>query len=118
MIGTGAQRDVPVVVSIPQLVGWGGVGIAIGDVISMAQRARSIADMLSSAVGVIIESAIALSQEIHDGPFETYTGHGIWTAWEHLPTYSLEGKTLVRIDLDLNLERVRWSVRIRRCRTL
>ena len=23
MIGTGAQRDVPVVVSIPQLVGWG-----------------------------------------------------------------------------------------------
>jgi hypothetical protein len=53
---------------------------------------------------VIVESAIALSQEIHDGPFETYTGHGIWAAWDHLPTYSLEGKTLVRIDLDSNLE--------------
>jgi len=58
---------------------------------------------------VIVESAIALSQEIHDGPFETYTGHGIWAAWEHLATYSLEGKTLIRIDLDSNLERA-WEM--------
>ena len=55
--------------------------------------------------GVIIESAIALSQEVHDGPFELYTGHGIWAGWEDDFTYSLEGKTLVRIDLDQNLER-------------
>jgi hypothetical protein len=53
---------------------------------------------------VIVESAIALSQEIHDGPFETHTGHGIWAAWDHEFSYSLCGKTLVRIDLDPNLE--------------
>ncbi len=58
---------------------------------------------------MIVESAIALTQEIHDGPFETYTGHGIWAASDHLATYSLEGKTLVRIDLDPNLERV-WQL--------
>ena len=54
---------------------------------------------------VIIESALALSQEIHDGPFELYTGHGIWTDWEGGWTYSLEGKKIVRIDLDPNLEK-------------
>ena len=108
MIGAGAEKNVPVVVSIPQLVGGGAVGIAVADAISMARRARLVADMLAGA-DVIVESAIALSQEIHDGPFETYTGHGIWTAWDHLPTYSLEGKTLVRIDLDPNLERA-WEM--------
>jgi hypothetical protein len=108
MMGAGAEKNVPVVVSIPQLVGGGAVGIAVADTISIARRARSIADMLAGA-DVIIESAIALSQEIHDGPFETYTGHGIWTAWDHLPTYSLEGKTLVRIDLDPHLERA-WEM--------
>ena len=108
MIGAGAEKNVPVVVSIPQLVGGGAVGIAVADTISTARRARLIADMLAGA-DVIIESAIALSQEIHDGPFETYTGHGIWAAWDHSPTYSLEGKTLVRIDLDPNLERA-WEM--------
>jgi hypothetical protein len=108
MMGAGAARNVPVLVSVPQLVGGGAVGIAIADAIPVARRARAIAEMLAGA-DVIIESAIALSQEIHDGPFETYTGHGIWAAWEHLPTYSLEGKTLVRIDLDPNLERA-WEM--------
>lgn len=108
MIGAGARRGVPVVVSIPQLIGGGAVGLAIGDTWSISRRARAIADLLSSA-DVIVESAIALTQEIHDGPFETYTGHGIWAAWDHLPTYSLEGKTLVRIDLDPNLERA-WQL--------
>ncbi len=108
MMGAGAAKNVPVLVSIPQLVGGGAVGIAIGDAIPIARRARSIAEMLAGA-NVIVESAIALSQEIHDGPFETYTGHGIWAAWDHLPTYSLEGKTLVRIDLDPNLERA-WEM--------
>jgi hypothetical protein len=108
MIGAGANKSVPVAVSIPQLVGGGAVGIAVADTISVARRARLIADMLAGA-DVIIESAIALSQEIHDGPFETYTGHGIWTAWDRLPTYSLEDKTLVRIDLDPNLERA-WDM--------
>lgn len=108
MLGAGAEKGVPVVVSIPQLVGGGAVGIAIADAISVARRARSVAELLASA-DVIIESAIALSQEIHDGPFETYTGHGIWAAWDHMPTYSLEGKTLVRIDLDPHLERA-WEM--------
>lgn len=108
MIGAGSARNVPVVVSIPQLVGGGATGIAIADAIPIARRARLIADLLAGA-DVIIESAIALSQEIHDGPFETYTGHGIWAAWEQLPTYSLEGKTLVRIDLDPHLERA-WEM--------
>ena len=107
MIGAGARKNVPVLVSIPQLVGGGAVGLAIGDTISLARRAREIAAMLASA-DVIIESAIALSQEIHDGPFETYTGHGIWAAWDHIPTYSLQGKTLIRIDLDTNLE-LAWN---------
>jgi hypothetical protein len=108
MIGAGARKNVPVLVSIPQLVGGGAVGLAIGDAISISRRARLISEMLADA-DVIIESAIALSQEIHDGPFETYTGHGIWAAWDHLATYSLEGKTLVRIDLDSNLERA-WEM--------
>src|ERR1700689_1529566 len=108
MMGAGAAKNVPVLVSIPQLVGGGAVGIALGDAIPVARRARSIAEMLAGA-DVIIESGMGLSQEIHDGPFETYTGHGIWAAWDHLPTYSLEGKTLVRIDLDPNLERA-WTL--------
>jgi hypothetical protein len=103
MLGAGARANVPVLVSIPQLVGGGAVGIAVGDAIPIARRAAAVADMLAGA-DVIIESAIALSQEIHDGPFETYTGHGIWAAWEGMKTYSLEGKRLVRIDLDPNLE--------------
>lgn len=107
MIGAGAARNVPVLVSIPQLVGGGAVGMAIGDSISIAQRSRLIANLLGTA-DVIVESAIALAQEIHDGPFETYTGHGIWAAWDGLPTYSLRDKVLVRIDLDANLERA-WN---------
>ncbi|HQD05043.1 MAG TPA: hypothetical protein PLF82_09935, partial [Halanaerobiales bacterium] len=53
---------------------------------------------------IIIESAVALTQEIHDGPFEMYTGHGIWPDHEGYYTYSLAGKTIIRIDLDPNLE--------------
>ncbi len=103
MIGAGALKGVPVLVSIPQLVGGGAVGIAIGDSISIAHRSRLIADMLAGA-DVIVESAVALTQEIHDGPFETYTGHGIWASWDQMKTYSLAGKVLIRIDLDPNLE--------------
>src|SRR5581483_2366128 len=103
MLGAGARANVPVLASIPQLVGGGTVGIAVADAIPIARRASLVADLLASA-DVIVESAIALSQEIHDGPFETYTGHGIWAAWDGVKTYSLEGKTLVRIDLDSNLE--------------
>jgi len=104
MIGAGARRDIPVLASIPQLVGGGEVGLAIGDTISITRRARLVAETLAKA-DVIIESAIALSQEIHDGPYETYTGHGIWSAWGNEFSYSLQGKTLVRIDLDPNLEK-------------
>ena len=58
---------------------------------------------------VIIESAVALTQEIHDGPFETYTGHGIWASWNGYPTYSLKDKTLIRFDLDENLKKA-WDL--------
>jgi hypothetical protein len=86
------------------MVGGGHVGLAIGDSIPIAERSRRIADMLGGA-DVIIESAVALTQEIHDGPFETYTGHGIWSWWQGQPVYSLEGKSLIRFDLDENLRR-------------
>jgi len=108
MIGAGALYDVPVLVSVPQLVGGGMVGMCIGDSIAQKRRCKLIADMLADAA-VIIESGVALTQEIHDGPLETYTGHGIWAAWEGIETYSLHGKTLVRIDLDPNLETA-WNL--------
>ena len=102
MLGIGAEKGVPVLVTIPQMVGGGHVGLAVGDSIPVAERLRRIADMLGKA-DVIIESAVALTQEIHDGPFETYTGHGIWSWWQGQPVYSLEKKTLIRFDLDENL---------------
>ena len=105
MIGIGARKHLPVLVTIPQLIGGGAIGLAIGDSISISERAGRLSKMLGSA-DVIIESGVALTQEIHDGPFETYTGHGLWAAWQGHPTYSLEGKTLVRIDLDPALETV------------
>lgn len=105
MVGCGARYDKPVLVTVPQLIGGGVVGLAIGDSISVTERAARLAAMLEPA-DVIIESAVALTQEIHDGPFETYIGHGLWAAWQGHPTYSLQGKTLVRIDLDPALEQV------------
>jgi hypothetical protein len=108
MIGAGALRGVPVLVSVPQLIGGGMVGLCIGDSIPLKERSLAIANMLRDAQ-VIIESGVALTQEIHDGPFETYTGHGMWSAWEGGRTFSLRGKTLARIDLDPNLERV-WQI--------
>lgn len=103
MIGAGARLGIPVLVSVPQLIGGGEVGLAIGDAISITRRCELNAELLESA-DVILESAIALAQEIHDGPFELYTGHGIWSAVQKKPVYSLEKKSLVRIDLDPNLE--------------
>lgn len=105
MIGCGAARQIPVLVTIPQLVGGGAIGLNIGDSISLRERSTRLARMLGSA-DVIIESAVVLTQEIHDGPFERYTGHGMWSAWEGHFTYSLEGKRLVRIDLDPALDQV------------
>ena len=60
MIGAGAAKNRPVLVSIPQLVGGGAVGLAIGDSISITRRSRLVAEALDKA-DVIIESAIALS---------------------------------------------------------
>jgi hypothetical protein len=105
MIGMGARKGLPVLVTIPQLVGGGMVGLCIGDSISLLERSMRLAHMLESA-DVIIESAVALTQEVHDGPFETHTGHGLWSAWQGHYAYSLEGKRLIRIDLDPALERV------------
>jgi hypothetical protein len=108
MIGIGARKGLPVLVTIPQLVGGGMIGLCIGDTISLVERSTRLARMLSGA-DVIIESGVVLTQEIHDGPFETYTGHGLWSAMQGHYTYTLEGKKLIRIDLDPNLERV-WEI--------
>lgn len=104
MLGKGAEKGIPVLVTIPQLVGGGNVGISVGDSISIAERSRKIAKMMENS-DVIIESAVALTQEIHDGPFETHTGHGIWSWWQGQPTYSLQNKSLIRFDLDENLRK-------------
>jgi len=108
MIGAGYARGAPVLVSTPQLVGGGAVGLAIGDSIPITSRAARIAALLAAAE-VIIESAVVMTQEIHDGPFETYTGHGLWAQWDGFAAFSLAGKRLIRIDLDANLERV-WQL--------
>lgn len=103
ILGAGYRNNVPVLVSVPQLIGGGAVGLAIGDSLTITERTTRVAKLLASAA-VIIESAVALTQEIHDGPFETYTGHGIWADLQGFFTYSLSEKTLVRIDLDPHLE--------------
>lgn len=108
MIGIGARRGLPVLVTVPQLIGGGAVGLCIGDSLTLTERASRLAHMLATA-DVIIESGVALTQEIHDGPFETYTGHGLWSAWQGHYSYSLAGKTLIRIDLDPALEQV-WEI--------
>jgi hypothetical protein len=107
MIGAGARCQVPVLVGVPQLVGGGAVGLAIGDSLPISERSTRVARAVGGA-SVIVESAVALTQEIHDGPFETYTGHGIWAAWDGQWTFSLAGKQIVRIDLDPDLERA-WQ---------
>ena len=104
MLGAAARKNVPVLVTIPQLIGGGAVGMSIGDSISVSQRSMRLSRMLASC-DVIIESAVALTQEIHDGPFECYTGHGIWAWWSGQATYNLRKKNLIRIDLDENLRR-------------
>jgi hypothetical protein len=108
MLGAGARRGVPVIVTVPQLIGGGMVGTAVADSIPISQRAARTAGILAGA-DVIIESAVAYTQEIHDGPFELYLGHGLWAAWEGYPTYRLEGKKLIRIDLDPQLEQA-WRL--------
>ena len=107
MLGAAYAKGIPILVTIPQLVGGGTVGLAIGDSISITERATKVAKMLQSA-DVIIESGVALTQEIHDGPYETYTGHGLWSNWEGYETYSLKGKVLIRIDLDPALKKA-WD---------
>ena len=107
MLGAAYEKGIPLLVTVPQLVGGGMVGIAIADSISIMERSMKIAKMMESA-DVIIESAVVLTQEIHDGPFETYTGHGIWSHWEGYHTYSLKDKTIVRIDLDPTLKKA-WE---------
>ena len=104
MLGAADKKNVPVLVTIPQLVGGGAVGMSIGDSIPVSGRSMRISRMLASC-DVIIESAVALTQEIHDGPFECYTGHGIWADYSGQAVYNLREKSLIRIDLDENLRR-------------
>lgn len=107
MLGAAHAKCIPILVTIPQLVGGGTVGLAIGDSISITERATKVAGMLQYA-DVIIESGVALTQEIHDGPCETYTGHGLWSHWDGFKTYSLKNKVLIRIDLDPALKKA-WE---------
>jgi len=107
MIGAAVEKNIPVMVSIPQLIGGGAVGLCIGDSISIHDRCMVNAKILGDSE-IIIESGIALAQEIHDGPFETYTGHGIWASFHNNYVFSLKNKTLIRIDLDSNLEKA-WE---------
>ncbi|MBR1603100.1 MAG: hypothetical protein IJ667_06650 [Synergistaceae bacterium] len=104
MLGAAAIKNIPVLVTIPQLVGGGAVGMSIGDSISVSNRSMRISRMLAQS-DIIIESAVALTQEIHDGPFECYTGHGIWAAHSGQSVYNLKSKKLIRIDLDENLRK-------------
>jgi len=99
MLGACARRGVPLVVTVPQLVGGGQVGLCIADSVSITRRSSLVAGLLASA-DLILESGVALTQEIHDGPFELYTGHGLWAHHEGMPCFSLEKKDVVRLDLD------------------
>ncbi|MCD8262949.1 MAG: hypothetical protein LUD02_01355 [Tannerellaceae bacterium] len=76
MIGACAAKGKNYLVTVPQMIGGGKVGMAIGDSVPISGRNMRLAKMLAES-DVIIESAVALTQEIHDGPLEYYTGHGI-----------------------------------------
>jgi hypothetical protein len=108
MLGACARREAPCLVSVPQLVGGGQVGLSVGDSISITERSARVARLLASA-DLIIESGLALAQEIHDGPFELFTGHGLWSRHEGQFTYSLRDKAVVRIDLDPSLKKA-WDL--------
>jgi len=108
MLGACAIKKVPCLVSVPQLIGAGQVGLAVGDSVSLTRRSQMVAELLASA-DLVIESGLALAQEIHDGPFELYTGHGLWARQEGMFTFSLQGKHLVRIDLDPQLK-MAWEM--------
>lgn len=104
MMGACAAKGKNCLVTVPQLIGGGKVGMAIGDSIPVSARNMRLAKMIESA-DVIIESAVALTQEIHDGPLECYTGHGIWSWWRGEHTFTIKDKTLIRFDLDENLRK-------------
>jgi len=108
MLGACAKKKVPCLVSVPQLVGAGQVGLAVGDSLSITRRSQMVAKLLASA-DLVIESGLALAQEIHDGPFELYTGHGLWARQEEMFSFSLRDKYLVRIDLDPQLKKA-WEM--------
>lgn len=108
MAGACSRKKIPILVTTPQLVGGGQVGLALADSISITRRAALVAELLASA-DMIIESGLALAQEIHDGPLELYTGHGIWSLHEGMKSFSLRDKTVVRIDLDPQIKQV-WAM--------
>ncbi len=108
MLGACARRGVPCLVTVPQLVGGGQVGLALGDSLPVSRRSALVARALAGA-DLVIESGLALAQEIHDGPFELYTGHGLWSRHLGRATFSLAEKAVVRIDLDPQIERV-WQL--------
>lgn len=107
LLGACARKSVPFWVSVPQLIGGGSTGLLIGDSCSITERTLGVAKTLEKA-DLIIESGLALAQEIHDGPWECATGHGIWAAYRKKQTFSLKDKHIYRIDLDKALD-VAWK---------
>ena len=67
MIGRGARLGLPVVVTIPQLIGAAAPRPVHRRQHQHHRGAARLARLLDSA-DVIIESAVALTQEVHDGP--------------------------------------------------
>ena len=97
MIGAGARIGLPVLVTIPNLVKGGAVGLAVGDSIALWERARRIGRVVAG-VELIIESGAARREDVLGGPFETSAGQGLWTGWQGGWTYSEEGKAVLRIN--------------------
>jgi len=52
MIGAGAEHNIPVLVTVPQLIGGGEVGLAVGDSLSLSERCYRIANLLDRAYGL------------------------------------------------------------------
>lgn len=61
MLGAAAENNKEILVTVPQLVGGGQVGLAVGDSISLTERSTRIARMMGNA-DIIIESAVALTR--------------------------------------------------------
>lgn len=96
MIGAGARLGLPVLVTVPNLMDGGSVGLAAGDSIPLSERACRIGRVVDGTA-LVIESAASRAGDVYGGPFETFTGEGLWTGWQGGWTYCDGGRTVLRI---------------------